>query len=910
MRGLWSIYVSLILALPLTAGGEEAPSFAAAFEAYVPGEALSAKGTQNGAWRTEAMTSATNVVSGGRTGMALTGIATFAAGQVPTGTVERIDIAMRVEAWRRNRIAQDGGRGGFMQSLVGESTARGFLVWGGGRWQETTADGVEPEEGTWLDVRMEFKKIGDFEIVGYLVRMPGGEYVRCRTADGRSWFSAGKGGARREVSFIGVGGFSDFAGRGAVESPGTIWNWVGGAVGDWADATKWATNGVAGAGMPPVGSFALITNKVALTHGAEEAQVSSLLVADGTTFVAGTVRTAVDLKTNRPRAGKALTPTVEPFFGVTPDYRFTWRRGSWAKAWEKAPVGREASFTPAARDFESWFRLVVSNDVEQIFSKDFFFSSLPVCYLTTADGAAPSARKEEHAGTLRAQGNDEFKLQYDGGMVIKMRGNSSTSFPKKPYKITLAEKTNMFDLGAKKNKHWVLLCNYNDMTQLRNKLAYDFANAIGSLGMKSTWVDCVFNGEFVGCYQFCEHVRVAAGRVDIYDWEDEAAAYGATETDFSAIDAALAADPGAVDITGGYLFEFDLMNDEVSKFTTTSGKLSLLTMLHKPEYLYTSSRMMGWCRSYLQNYWDACTSPVHQSPAGHHWSYYADVDSMVAYWLVNELHANLDAYQKSRYGYIDRGGKLMFGPVWDFDYASSSVAVPTAQEPDTWMCSNADWSKSANSWNTSSWQNFAKSSFHKEWASDPFFCMKACEKYWQIRPIFVEQIRDGGTIDQSSARLAVPLKANDAKWPRSRNQAGDTAIYKNYLQRRLLWLDAQFKDVATLLASLRSVDQTNPYVPADVLLRPAVDGPARVVSARLQGATRVEVYVNGLRLGSYPVANGTLGGVKVSRTNLDPIPHCQNCITFASYNSSGTLIARNYALIATPPDPTTVILLR
>lgn len=44
------------------------------------------------------------------------------------------------------------------------------------------------------------------------------------------------------------------------------------------------------------------------------------------------------------------------------------------------------------------------------------------------------------------------------GIEIKGRGNMSWSYSKKPYKIKLNSKVDMFGMG--KNKHWVLLANF------------------------------------------------------------------------------------------------------------------------------------------------------------------------------------------------------------------------------------------------------------------------------------------------------------------------------------------------------------------------------------------------------------------------------------------------------------------
>ena len=49
---------------------------------------------------------------------------------------------------------------------------------------------------------------------------------------------------------------------------------------------------------------------------------------------------------------------------------------------------------------------------------------------------------------------------YDGDIKIRGRGNSTWFAPKKPYRIKLDKKTDLFGMGN--NKDYVLLANYYD----------------------------------------------------------------------------------------------------------------------------------------------------------------------------------------------------------------------------------------------------------------------------------------------------------------------------------------------------------------------------------------------------------------------------------------------------------------
>ena len=251
---------------------------------------------------------------------------------------------------------------------------------------------------------------------------------------------------------------------------------------------------------------------------------------------------------------------------------------------------------------------------------------------------------------------------------------------------------------------------------------------------------------------------------------------------------------------------------------------------------------------------------------------------------------------------------MKMGPVWDFDWGSDSCVVSgdCSADPEAWSCTNGPRPSDSTWKNENAWVTGA--SFLKEWTSDPYFLMKAYERYWEIRAKFVSVIEEGGVLDQAAAFLKPVLAANDARWPRTRGNVEDTARLRSYYRRRLPWLDRQFKSVPTLMASLAVDWQTTPYVVDSVRIKPSVDARTLVLRAQFQQAAIVDVFVNGERLGLYHVVNGGLGGVRVPRHMLMPRVGKLNCVSFISYNSTGVPVARNYLLVPTSPAGTSLIL--
>lgn len=71
-------------------------------------------------------------------------------------------------------------------------------------------------------------------------------------------------------------------------------------------------------------------------------------------------------------------------------------------------------------------------------------------------------------------------------------------------------------MGIAKRRHWVLLANAYDKSQLRSYIAGEIAHAT-DLAWSPAYrhVELILNGDYVGVYQLTEQVRIAGARVDI-----------------------------------------------------------------------------------------------------------------------------------------------------------------------------------------------------------------------------------------------------------------------------------------------------------------------------------------------------------------------------------------------------------
>ncbi|MCR5201671.1 MAG: CotH kinase family protein [Lachnospiraceae bacterium] len=286
-----------------------------------------------------------------------------------------------------------------------------------------------------------------------------------------------------------------------------------------------------------------------------------------------------------------------------------------------------------------------------------------------------------------------YELDY-----IRGRGNSTWLVDKKPYKVKLAKKADLFGMG--KSKHWVLLANYYDYSLMRNKLTNKLAEEMGlEYTPKSISVDVVISGEYYGSYQLSQQVRIEKSSVNIDDLEDDPVTTGAA-------------------ITGGYLISMGTSWATESEEDVTWLDEYQNFRLEKPEYEddYPEEAKEAQL-AYMRNYIGELNTVVNNMlpepeededyegnveeetvideddeyvddedgdgeeesefpsefypPEGATWRDYLDEDSLIKYYIMQEISKNGDAYSgSSTYLYKKRNGKLYFGPVWDFDFVA------------------------------------------------------------------------------------------------------------------------------------------------------------------------------------------------------------------------------------------------
>lgn len=234
---------------------------------------------------------------------------------------------------------------------------------------------------------------------------------------------------------------------------------------------------------------------------------------------------------------------------------------------------------------------------------------------------------------------------------IRGRGNSTWEDNKKPFKFKLEGSTDLLGMG--KNKHWVLLANSYDDSLLRNRIAMYMARELGMpYTPKMVPVDFVVNGKYQGSYYLGEQVRIGKNRVAIDELSEK--------------------DTKEPEVTGGYLLGVNPYNTEPEENmfqTSRAVNFKLDTPAFAGEDAGTPEQR-DYITSYLQKTEDAIYGEGMKDADGTPYTDYMDIESAAKYWWVQEFSGNGDAFRTpSTYLYKVRGGKLYWGPAWDFDLA-------------------------------------------------------------------------------------------------------------------------------------------------------------------------------------------------------------------------------------------------
>lgn len=299
--------------------------------------------------------------------------------------------------------------------------------------------------------------------------------------------------------------------------------------------------------------------------------------------------------------------------------------------------------------------------------------------------------------SVSVTGADNKLLIDSANASVKVRGNWTTSYNKKPLRIKFETKQSMLGLNdGGKYKNWLLLAEYKDFSMLRNKAALQLAGEIlgkdGYYAADSKLVEVTINGEYWGVYLLTEQQQINRGRVEITKPEKD---YTGTDIGYLLeYDGYYYAEEPLQSFKVNYhndaeLIPYDGNNGSGRKAKpSANGKNNVGITIKSDIY---SQEQHDLIEHYVNNVYNIMYEAAYNDKAfvmSDDFSYISetseitpreavervvDLRSLVDSYILAELTCDADIYWSSFFMDVDLGaggsGKLRFEAPWDFDSA-------------------------------------------------------------------------------------------------------------------------------------------------------------------------------------------------------------------------------------------------
>ena len=277
---------------------------------------------------------------------------------------------------------------------------------------------------------------------------------------------------------------------------------------------------------------------------------------------------------------------------------------------------------------------------------------------------------------------DEIELN-EKSAGVKVRGNYTKIYDKKPLRIKFDKKQSMLGLNeGGEYKNWLLLAEYKDWSMLRNSAALYLAHLMGDYYASDfRLVDVYINNQYWGIYLLCEQQEVKNGRVSITEAEEdytdtnigyflEFDGYSSEETEFQHFNLnykPLLNDDGTRtfnNFQSGYTIKNDMYSVDqknfINNFMQKVFDICYYAIYEEKYYSFDSTYSTISIDNTLKNSYEAISKVI-------------DVDSLVNTYLLADIACDTDVSWSSFFMDVDfsetGSKKLTFEAPWDYDSA-------------------------------------------------------------------------------------------------------------------------------------------------------------------------------------------------------------------------------------------------
>lgn len=281
---------------------------------------------------------------------------------------------------------------------------------------------------------------------------------------------------------------------------------------------------------------------------------------------------------------------------------------------------------------------------------------------------------------------------------FKVHGNSTFFAGKKAYAFKLEKKAGLG--GMEKNKRWILLANWFDISLIRNQITFDLCREIGLTSTPDCRpADLYINGRYCGTYLLTEKIQLKKGRLEITDLEEEYEQVNGKDAYDRAKFKKGTGKPVHIlkwfnvkeepeDLTGGYLLEIEKalqfsQNLDCAGFVT-EGQMCVVIK----EPTHAGKAAVQYISTLVNRFHNAVLAKDGNDPkTGKYYGDFIDMRSFARKVAVEEFCANYDVRAASQFMYKDADSVdplLYAGPGWDYDltYGNKDDGMRNPQKAD------------------------------------------------------------------------------------------------------------------------------------------------------------------------------------------------------------------------------------
>jgi hypothetical protein len=368
---------------------------------------------------------------------------------------------------------------------------------------------------------------------------------------------------------------------------------------------------------------------------------------------------------------------------------------------------------------------------------------------------------------------------------ISVRGSSTEGIEKASYRLEFRDEYDndrkLGPLGMPADGDWVMYApNFFEPVMIHNPFMHQLSRDIGRYSPRTKFVEVYFVGSgtgqvqqssYAGIYVLTERIEIGGDRVDAGGLQAE--------------------NIRLPELSGGYLMKVDRLDPGDFGLGTANQLVAMVdpseAELRSPERTVQFNYLRDYMNAFGSALYDNSryTNPVTGFRA------YIDEGSWIDHHLLNVLAFNVDALRLSAYFYKQRNGKLVFGPLWDFDRALGSTDGRDAN-PRVWKSQSGDGGT-----------DFFYYTWWDRMFTDSEFFQAYIDRYQELRRDQFSTTNLWRLIDDLANEVRTAQPREQAKWgvlPRGGSYQSEVNLMKAWISNRVSFMDSQFVSAPRLSA--------------------------------------------------------------------------------------------------------------